>query len=190
MSDIALKTNVTEMRELITRFRFEKKVMDLCAACPIYGKNWSCPPFYFDVNEFLSRFNYGYLFGVKMIHDEETRTLMNTPEMSLKYSVWLMESVNLRMLDILHELERKYPGSRGASGGSCRLCPSCARKEDKPCRFPDRMRNSIESLGFDVSMITEELLGLKLVWMKDALPPYQILVNALFTKERHDEIIY
>jgi predicted metal-binding protein len=190
MSEVELRTGVIGMRELTGRFRFADDVMKLCAACPIFGKNWSCPPFGFDVDEFLGRFNHVYLFGIKMAHDEGTRAAARGAEKSLKYSVWLMDNVNLKMLDILHDLERKYSGSRGASGGSCKICPRCARADDLPCRFPDRMRNSIESLGFNVSMISEELLGLKILWFKDELPPYQVLVNALFTRERHDEIIY
>jgi predicted metal-binding protein len=178
------------MRELISRFRFADQVMGFCKACPIYGLNWSCPPFNFDVDEFLRQFNYAYLFGVKMIHDEATVASMNTEEKAVKYAMWLMGKVNLKLLEILHDLERQYPGSRGASGGECKICPSCARREGAPCRFPEKMRNSIESLGFNVSMIAEELLGLKLLWFKGSLPPYQVLVNALFTKERHDEIIF
>jgi predicted metal-binding protein len=187
---VELKTSVKGMRELIASFRFADRVMSYCAACPIFGRNWSCPPFDFDVDEFLARYDYAYIFGVKMIHGEKTREAYNTQKSSLKYSVWLMDNVNLKLLDILHGLERKYPGSRGASGGSCKICKSCARIDSLPCRFPEKMRNSIESLGFDVSMISKELLGLELVWMKDGLPPYQVLVNALFTVGRHDEIIF
>ncbi|MDR3255168.1 MAG: DUF2284 domain-containing protein [Synergistaceae bacterium] len=190
MSETTLKTAVIGMSELIGRYRFAGDIFELCAACPIFAKNWSCPPFEFDVDEFLGRFNHVYLFGIKMTHDETTRAAMDTKEKSEDYAFRLMEGVNLKMLAILHDLERKYPGSRGASGGSCRICGVCARVDSMPCRFPDKMRNSIESLGFNVSMISDELLGLKILWFKDALPPYQVLVNALFTNERRDEIIY
>jgi predicted metal-binding protein len=190
MSNVSLKTNVIGMRELIARFRFPEKIMEFCKACPIYGRNWSCPPFSFDVDELLGRYNCAYLFGIKMTHGDAARTSINTGGAALKYSVWLMDNVNLKMLSSLHDLERKYPGSRGASGGSCKICRTCARTEERPCRFPGKMRNSIESLGFDVMKISEELLGLKLLWMRDALPQYQVLINALFTKDRHDDIIY
>jgi predicted metal-binding protein len=187
---VELKTSVMGMKELIASFRFADRVMSYCAACPIFGKNWSCPPFDFDVDGLLARYDYAYIFGIKMIHGKQALEAHNTPKSALKYSVWLMDNVNLKLLDILHSLEVKYPGARGASGGSCKICRACARIDSLPCRFPDKMRNSIESLGFDVSMITKELLGLDLVWMKDGLPPYQVLVNALFTSGRHDEIIF
>lgn len=187
---VELKTREIAMRDLIYYYRFADRVMSYCSACPIFGKNWSCPPFDFDVGELLGRFDFAYIFGVKMIHDEKTRAACNTQKSALKYSVWLMDNVNLKLLDILHDLERKYPGSRGASGGSCKICPKCARIDSLSCRFPERMRNSIESLGFDVSMISKDLLGLELIWMKDGLPAYQVLVNALFTTGRHDEIIH
>jgi predicted metal-binding protein len=177
------------MKDLIASYRFADRVMSYCAACPVFGRNWSCPPFSFDVGEFLGRFDFAYIFGVKMVHGESTLAAHNTAQSALKYSMSLMDSVSLKLLDILHGLERKHRGSRGASGGNCKICRTCARIDSLPCRFPERMRNSIESLGFDVSMITKELLGLELVWMTDRLPPYQVLVNALFTVGRHDGII-
>ncbi|MDR1515903.1 MAG: DUF2284 domain-containing protein [Synergistaceae bacterium] len=186
---VELKTCEIAMKDLTASYRFADRVMSYCAACPIFGKNWSCPPFGFDVDELLGRFDFAYILGVKMIHGEKTRAAYNTSKSALKYSVWLMDNVNLKLLDILHDLERKYPGSRGASGGSCKICKTCARIDSLPCRFPGKMRNSIESLGFDVSMISKDLLGLELVWMKDGLPPYQVLVNALFTSGRCGGII-
>ncbi|MDR3279044.1 MAG: DUF2284 domain-containing protein [Synergistaceae bacterium] len=47
-----------------------KKVGELCAECPVYGKTWFCPPFDFDVDEFLGRYDYAYLFAAKITHDE------------------------------------------------------------------------------------------------------------------------
>jgi predicted metal-binding protein len=189
MSDAALRTSVIGMPEFITRFRFAKRVTAYCQACPAYGKNWSCPPFGFDADELLARYNHVYLFGVKMAHDDKTRASADSPEKALMYSVRLMDNVNQKLLNILHSLESRYPGSRGASAGSCKICETCARTLEQPCRFPEKMRNSVESLGFDVSMISKELLGIELVWLKDSLPPYQVLVNALFTRERRDDII-
>ena len=53
-----------------------------------------------------------------------------------------------------------------ASGGAC-----CA---------PARMRYSLESLGFDVSALTEAFLGHRLAWAGDKTPDTLTLVGALF----------
>ena len=39
---------------------------------------------------------------------------------------------------------------------SCDICPKCAYKEGKPCRYPDRMHPCLESHGVVVSDIVEE----------------------------------
>jgi predicted metal-binding protein len=189
MKDESLNACAIDMAELVSRFHFPDRVWGYCVPCPNHGKKWSCPPFGFDVPELLGRYKYAYLFGVKMIYDDETRALAGTKEKALDTAVGLMRKVNTDLQELLRGIEADYPGSLAASGGTCRICDTCARPEDKPCRFPDKMRPSVESLGFDVTMITEELLGIKLVWFDEGLPEYQTLVNALFTSERRDEIL-
>ena len=79
------------------------------------------------------------------------------------------------------EEEKKYPGSISLSAGSCSRCKGgCTRPQGKPCRFPDEIRYSIESLGGNVGMTIEKLMGLELEWMEEGkLPSHFILVNGL-----------
>ena len=50
----------------------------------------------------------------------------------------------------------------------------------KPCRHPEQLRHSLESVGFDVVAISRDLLGLELEWSKDgSLPKHLTLVTAL-----------
>ena len=92
-----------------------------------------------------------------------------------------------RMLDArLLELERKYPGSRAFYAGTCHLCPeeTCAPSEGRPCRYPDRIRPSLESLGFDIGKTASELLGIELKWSEpgsSGLPEYFTLVSGFFS---------
>jgi hypothetical protein len=58
-----------------------------------------------------------------------------------------------------------------------------------PCRFPAESRHSLESLGFDVAAISEEMLGTKLLWTKGALPEYQVFVNGFLSAREDDAII-
>jgi predicted metal-binding protein len=42
------------------------------------------------------------------------------------------------------------------SCGGCNLCESCAKKEDKPCRFPDKALIPMEGAGVDVYNTTKD----------------------------------
>ena len=39
------------------------------------------------------------------------------------------------------------------------------------------MRYSLDALGFDLSALTSDLLGIELQWAKESLPPYYTLIN-------------
>ena len=85
--------------------------------------------------------------------------------------------------DAMLTVEQKIPDSIMLSSGGCTLCSECTRPKGEPCRQPDRMRYSLDSFGFDLSAITEELLGIKLLWCKGRLPAYYTLIHALLEKE-------
>jgi hypothetical protein len=48
------------------------------------------------------------------------------------------------------------------------------------------MHLSLESMGFDVASISEDILGDKILWAKESLPEYIILVSAIFSQEKLD----
>ena len=78
--------------------------------------------------------------------------------------------------------EEEVPGSQSLSAGSCRICgfDNCARKNGEPCRFPDQLRYSIESLGGNVGLTCTKLLGVPLQWMEESkVPDYFVLVGGL-----------
>jgi len=61
------------------------------------------------------------------------------------------------------------------------------RATGKPCISPERVRPSLESLGFDVSLISAELLNIEMKWSKNGiLPEYFTLVSGFFSV---DEIL-
>ncbi len=183
------------MSDLVEKYRDGEKFMALCRQCRNYGANWACPPLSFDVEEFLERYTYAYILGVKIVHDEKALTNADSHERAMEYSARVFRSANARLLEILHGLEKKFPGSIGLSAGQCGLCGTCARTSGTPCRFPEKMRHSFEVLGFDISRVAEALLGMTLVWMRKDdpretfLPPYQVLVNALFTSRPDGAIL-
>lgn len=152
------------------------KFFEFCRVCPNYGKVHSCPPFDFDSAEFWEGFSRIRLILYKMTLEEEK----NSDE---RWKV--MSYVRDSMLEELLEEEKKNPGSVVLTAGGCSKCGSgnCTKLSGEPCRFPDRMRHAIESVGGDVVKTSEELFGINVVWTKgDEVPPYMILMNGLLLK--------
>jgi predicted metal-binding protein len=86
------------------------------------------------------------------------------------------------LLPQLYEMEREVPGSRCFTF-RCVLCPEgCTRPQGRPCRHPDKLRHSLESVGFDIEAMTRDLLDIHLEWSHDgSLPKHITLVTALFS---------
>ena len=84
---------------------------------------------------------------------------------------------------LLEERERETCGSLRLDAGRCLVCERCARRDEEPCRFPEKLRYSLESLGANVGALAADKLGAPLQWgTKDAPPEYFVLVGAVLTK--------
>lgn len=158
--------------------------LECCKQCPNYGKTWSCPPFDFAPEEFWKQYERFELTAVKIIFDEEYGGRKFPKEEMDKI---MKESIGRVKQELSQELlaeEKRLPGSISLSAGSCSLCGgNCAKQEEKPCRFPEQMRYSIEALGGNVGMTIEKLMGLKLEWMEDGtLPHYFVLVCGMLRR--------
>lgn len=95
----------------------------------------------------------------------------------------LIRPERIRIEKELLELEHRYGGRAFAYVGKCLYCPDseCARKCNRPCLHPDKVRPSLEAFGFDIARTLSELFGIELLWGKnDILPEYLVLVSGLF----------
>ena len=145
--------------EFIRRYRDVERIRQYCLQCPGYGKSWGCPPFDFDPTTCTDGFSTVRLMGTTIGFDEETRAACKSR---------------------LYQLEQEVPGSRCFTF-RCVLCPEgCTRPEGKPCRHPERLRHSLESVGFDIVAMAHDLLDIELEWSHDgSLPKHITLVTAL-----------
>lgn len=167
--------------ECISRYRDVDRILSYCKQCPGYGKTWNCSPFDFDPASVTNGFKSVTVTGTTIEFDEETRAACETPEQSAATGREAMHEVMNTLLPQLYEQERQEPGSRCFTF-RCVLCPEgCTRPTGKPCRHPELMRHSLESVGFDLVAMTRDLLGINLEWSNDGtLPKHLTLVTALF----------
>lgn len=168
----------TTVAALIRDYRDVERTLEACRQCDAYGRLWCCPPHDSDeVQGMLARYSMATLYGTKI-------TFAPLPDGvdAMRVAREAFASARDAMLPALLERERRLPGSRALSV-RCSLCGDtpCSRGDNLPCRHPDRMRPSLESLGFDVEGIARDLLGTPLLWADDSqsLPPYMMLVTAL-----------
>ena len=167
--------------EFIARYRDVERFDAFCRKCPGYGKSWGCPPFDFDPCNVSDGFKTVLLIGTTIEFDEQTRAACTTAEQSAAIGREAMDEVWKTLLPRMYEMERKEPGSRCFTF-RCVLCPEgCTRPEGKPCRHPEKLRQSLEAVGFDIVAMTRDLLGIELEWSTDgSLSKHITLVTALF----------
>ena len=148
--------------------------LECCKECPNYGNRWACPPYDFDPMEIWTAFDHLLIAGYRLTFSED-RT-----EEEMTKALW---EVKQKISEELYAEEDKFPGSRALSAGTCQICDECTRPEEKPCRYPDRMRYSIESLGGNVGKTISRLCGIEIEWIEEGkIPEHFVLVGGLLEK--------
>lgn len=156
------------------------RFLSSCKECGNYGTVWSCPPYAFQPEELWRRYETLRLYGRRLIFTPAARE----KRYSAQELGQVLEETLYRERDNMSEellrLERSTPNSLAILAGSCRICKTCTRRSGEPCRHPERVRCSIESLGGDVGRIMDELLHMPLQWIQDGmLPEYLTLMGGL-----------
>ncbi len=175
-------TAEADMADFIEHCVDVDRFLKCCSDCPHFGKTWSCPPYDFNPMDYWKPFRTFYLYAIKT----------TTPSHLLEQSFELDELMELgseltlsatKGMGVFLEAEqKKYPGSKIIGGGRCMLCREvgCARQNNEPCRFPDKMSYSIESLGGNVEETLKRYLNEQIYWGKDGhLAPYYIRIGGL-----------
>ena len=167
--------------EFVRRYRDVERIAGYCRQCPGYGKCWACPPFDFDPATVTDGFKSVTVMGAIIEFDEATRAACTSADQGRAMGKHAMDEVWKTLLPQLYKMEREAPGSRCFTF-RCVLCPEgCTRPEGKPCRHPELMRYSLESVGFDLVAMTRDLLGIDLEWSTDGqLPKHITIISALF----------
>ena len=159
-------------RDLVDAPRF----LGYCLDCPNSGRYWSCPPYGFDPMDIWARFD-KLLLTVRKVTFSKNRLFPGTRR---AFEAQELPRIKEAMARELLSMETEHPGSLALFPGRCDWCPVCARAEGKPCRSPERMRYSIESLGGDCGGALDRYFGESLQWARgDRLPERLLLLGGL-----------
>ena len=99
------KIKEIKMEELKKDYLDRDRFLELCRECENYDKLWSCPPYSFDVDECINRYNYAYIIGTKMVFSEDTIKTNDTPEKIRSFTKNTLESMRGRLGEELLNLE-------------------------------------------------------------------------------------
>lgn len=153
-----------------------EEFLGYCMKCPNYEKIWACPSYDFNPEDYWKEYDELLVVARKIIFGADV---------DIPRSFEIMQEVKDDMSRELYELEKEYPASISLSAGSCSLCKEigCSRTAGEPCRHPDLMRYSIESLGGNVGKTVSKLMGYELEWIEEGkVPSYYVLVGGLLKK--------
>ena len=130
----------------------KKFFSELCKKCRNYDKKYSCPP---KSPDFPSICQKEGLFIVLFKCD--LTQIKNTPEFNkIRIANSIMKS---RIDKLMRKLETDFNNKlKFLSSGSCRLCKKCNLEKNLPCKYPQKMRFSLESIGINVEKITRSFL--------------------------------
>lgn len=161
-----------------------EEFLTYCQTCPNYQTFWACPPFDFSPLDYWKQFEILDLYAEEIIFDEAHAGKKFDQEEMDRIIDASLKQVKKQLTEELYEIERQTPGSVSLSAGSCELCQDdCTRKDKEACRFPEKMRYSIEALGGNVGLTINKLMGIELEWIREGvLPGRFVLVCGLLKK--------
>jgi|LGOV01.1.fsa_nt_gb predicted metal-binding protein len=177
-----------------------------CRRCSNYSRNYSCPDLPYTTEEYLKDYNY-VIFAIAEIHTESIQDYMQDWDvsdfpsrvltnhfkrlsdkevpLSSAVSMYLYNQIKDIMTERLLLIEADID-VLGLPPGSCTRCKDCLKELGKPCVHPDKIRHSIEALGFLVSDIYRLFFNKKLGWSKGKLSDIIHSCNVIFSKEKLD----
>lgn len=162
------------------RYHDPERIQGYCRSCEKYGRFWSCPPF--DASP-LARFPE---WGEAVIVCR--RTLLGADTTKDRLVERFLEA-RLRFVGHMLDLEASRPRVTALVAGHCSECVSCTRSRGVSCRMPNKLRYSLEAVGFDVTGLAEGLAGQKIHWPKNGLPDYLLTVGALLCPTSEDAAV-
>jgi hypothetical protein len=162
------KTEVISKKMKTSDYRKDYVNLDItmaaCLECPNYSLNWACPEFDFDALRFWQMYdNIELIFTKILFTDEALSNSYNQDDLVTIVNNSLFRERNL-LISHLEEMEKEYDG-KCLSAGYCGYCERCSRMDNRPCKYPDKCHNSIESIGGLVGDTLSGVFGEEIKWI-------------------------
>jgi predicted metal-binding protein len=141
-----------EFRDII----FDSNVRSYCVnstfQCPNYAHSWGCPPEAPYLEKLVSQFH--RFFNPK----KSEVSIRNT----LYMKNLLRDELEKEILRFIADYPEKYEDQLILWDGFCRLCHNkkdlgCTYDSGMPCRYPNKIRYSMEAVGIDVTKSVRNL---------------------------------
>lgn len=112
--------------------------------CGNFGRCWVCPPDIGPIDELMERvraYSHGLLYqSIGTLEDSfDIEGMSAAAKNHAQLSQRIRSAVEPMLGNCFH-----------LSCGGCNLCERCARRDDKPCRFPEKALLPMEGAGVDV----------------------------------------
>ncbi len=172
--DFIKKEEVRTNKELFAR---------MCRdGCRNYDNKYCCPPSSPSFNKYVKE-DLLLILLFKM-------GLFQLSEYSNEYhKIRLANAVLKSRIEKLMRFLEKEAGTNYLGTGACRLCRPCRKKVGKPCRYPDKKRYSLESIGVDCNYLSKKLFNIELKWYENKnAPEYTCVICALPVKDKNINI--
>ena len=172
--DIERRSAETDAATYIADYRRVEYFLQFCRQCGNYGNRHGCPPFDHDTLALIQPYSKVRIIGVKITPRDKHLPLAAAND--------LMAPIPLKLNEELIATEAELAGRAFGFVGTCPYCNSCSRTSGLSCRHPDKVRPSLEAIGFDISKTASDLLGIDIKWSRDGfLPEYLTLVCGVFS---------
>ncbi len=159
---------------------FDQKVQTYCVnsnfKCPSYGHSWACPPEAPYLEQEVSKYMKFYLIFVKfnlanLIEKEKLENPKKSEE-NIRNTFFMKNNLRDDLEQEIKLFIKEFQNSYGEKlilwDGFCKLCfnkkdNGCTYDSGDHCRYPDKMRYSMEAVGVDVTQ-TVNNLNFNLEW--------------------------
>lgn len=163
-----------------------EKFLPFCESCPNYNKSWSCPPLVFSQREFIENYKYADIFVLELTYDEEVIKGAITKEKVMEAIVKYMNPAKERFGELVVSSESSATNAVTLTCAPCSYCKECTKPMNKPCRFPEKMRYSLDAFHFDVTMILKDYFGIELTWASEGLSEKANLLCVMLNDEENE----
>lgn len=162
----------------VVNIPFYPEYRKLCESntCGMYGKSYMCPPLVGEIDALIAElksFDTAYVYQT-VGELEDSYDFEGMMEAGREHNE-LAQRLNTK-LNAMPAVKHLHLGA-----GGCRVCKTCAKNENSPCRHPDLAMSSLEAYGIAVSELAG-LCGMKYIHGENTVTYF----GAYFVKENDE----